>query len=325
MESLHGRRLIRMKFTSCRIFACRAAMGGLLLALSAVTTANPTASPVVTGPGNVQTSGGSSNTTIFNWSAFAIGADQLVRYVNNSELSAVLNRISSQDPSAIIGSLQSNGRVLLIHRNGIVFSAAGQVDLGGLVAKSLALSGNGLLGRHWGAADLPTVRAVISQGLTTPVAGHSVLLVGAGATDGSVYDSPAGEKMLAAGKSVQLVDPATPALRVELVAPKNQALRLEWIAAEAGRKGIYAGLLRSDKTINADRVVRLVDGTITLKAGPAIDSAVLAATGGGSGWMDMGAGDSLRPLGDLMFPSPVLKFYLPGLEPAAAFSGVVTP
>src|SRR5262245_5010748 len=62
-----------------------------------------------------------SNGTVINWGNFSIGAGETTRFLQDSNASAVLNRITGQDPSRIFGSLQSNGRVFLVNPNGIVF------------------------------------------------------------------------------------------------------------------------------------------------------------------------------------------------------------
>jgi filamentous hemagglutinin family protein len=48
----------------------------------------------------------------------------------------VLNRVIGQDPSSLLGRLQSNGRVFLINPNGIVFGTGSRMDVGGLVAST---------------------------------------------------------------------------------------------------------------------------------------------------------------------------------------------
>ena len=60
-------------------------------------------------------------------------ARELTRFIQPPALSSVLNRVTGGNPSLILGSLQSNGRVLLINPNGIVFGAGAQIDVAGLV------------------------------------------------------------------------------------------------------------------------------------------------------------------------------------------------
>ena len=52
---------------------------------------------------------------IINWRGFSIGAGEITRFQQQSASSAVLNRVVGQDPSAILGTLSSNGRVFLVN------------------------------------------------------------------------------------------------------------------------------------------------------------------------------------------------------------------
>jgi filamentous hemagglutinin family protein len=78
--------------------------------------------------------------TIINWQSFNIGAGEITRFIQQSSDSAVLNRIVGQDPTKILGALQSNGKVFLINPNGILFGQGSRVDVNGLVASTLNLS-----------------------------------------------------------------------------------------------------------------------------------------------------------------------------------------
>ena len=77
--------------------------------------ANPVTPQVVNGAarftqaGNLLTVTNSPN-AIINWGSFSIAANEITRFVQQSASSAVLNRVVGQDPSAILGSLQSNMR-----------------------------------------------------------------------------------------------------------------------------------------------------------------------------------------------------------------------
>ncbi|MDP1537852.1 MAG: filamentous hemagglutinin N-terminal domain-containing protein, partial [Burkholderiales bacterium] len=166
------------------------------------------------------------------------------------------------DPSAILGALQSNGRVFLINPNGIVFGAGAQIDVAGLVASTLNLSNEDFLGNRMRFTDGAMAGSVVNQGSLT---GGSVYLVGKATTNEGLITSPNGEVVLAAGNSVELVNPGTPNLRVEIVAPDNEARNLGTIAAEAGRIGIYAGLINNSGTLNASSAVA-EGGRIMLKS-----------------------------------------------------------
>ncbi len=71
--------------------------------------------------------------TIINWQKFGVNAGEITRFVQQSKDSAVLNRIVGQDPTRILGALQSNGHVFLINPNGIMFGKEARVDVGALI------------------------------------------------------------------------------------------------------------------------------------------------------------------------------------------------
>ena len=112
--------------------------------------ANPTNPTVVNGTASFATAGSILNITnspnaIINWGSFSIGVNELTRFLQQSASSAVLNRVIGQDPSAILGALQSNGKVFLLNPNGIVFGAGSQINVAGLVASTLNLSNEDFL------------------------------------------------------------------------------------------------------------------------------------------------------------------------------------
>jgi filamentous hemagglutinin family protein len=236
--------------------------------------ANPTGHTVVNGqvtvspPGNVLTITNSPN-SIINWQSFSIGANEITRFTQQSAVSAVLNRVvgagGSIDPSVILGALQSNGRVFLLNPSGIVFGAGSQIDVAGLVASSLNLSNADFLGGRLRFTEVPGAGAVVNQGTINAASGGQVYLVGPSVTNSGIITSPKGDVILAAGNSVELVDPGTPNLRVEITALDNEAKNLGSIVAEAGRVGIYAGLINHSGTIRADSAVEEA-GRILLKA-----------------------------------------------------------
>src|SRR5512143_3723536 len=107
--------------------------------------ANPTVPTVVNGQVSFASRGNllqitNSPNSIVNWQSFSIGAGEITKFIQQSAGSAVLNRVITQNPSAILGALQSNGRVFLINPSGIVFGAGSQIDVAGLVASTLNLS-----------------------------------------------------------------------------------------------------------------------------------------------------------------------------------------
>jgi filamentous hemagglutinin family protein len=106
-----------------------------------VAYANPLGAVVVNGQVSFSTSGNLLQITntpgaIINWRGFSISANEITRFIQQSASSSVMNRVTGVDPSVILGTLASNGRVFLINPNGITFGMGSVVDVGGLVAST---------------------------------------------------------------------------------------------------------------------------------------------------------------------------------------------
>src|SRR5262249_25577856 len=159
----------------------------------------------------------------------------------------------------------------------------------------LNLSNADFLGGKLRFSEMPGAGAVVNQGSITTGTGGQVYLVGPSVTNSGLIASPKGEVILAAGNSVELVNPGTPNLRVEISAPDNEAKNLGNIVADAGRVGIYAGLITHSGSIRADSAVATDDGRIVLKAtrNTTIDAgSVLSANGPSGGQITVQSGDT---------------------------------
>jgi len=123
----------------------------ICLALSTGTVfALPSGPTVISGTAGIATSGSTmtinnSANAIINWKGFSIGSGETARFIQPSALSAVLNRVTGGDPSKILGALQSNGKLLLINPNGILFGPNARVDVNGLIASTLNISNEDFL------------------------------------------------------------------------------------------------------------------------------------------------------------------------------------
>jgi len=253
--------------------------------------ANPSNPTVVNGQvtfsqnGNVYTITNSPS-AIINWNSFSINAGELVRFIQQNSSSSVLNRITGQDPSQIMGALESNGRVFLINPNGIMFGAGAQINVAGLVASTLAISdSNFLAGKNkFTAGDV--AGAVNNMGAITTPSGGQVYLIAPDVTNSGIITSPKGEVVLAAGRSVQLADSSNPDMQVVVSAPTDRALNLGDVIAQGGKIGIYAALINQRGKLNANSAVLGENGKIVLKASRDTlleAGSVTSATGVGQG------------------------------------------
>ena len=148
---------------------------------------------------------------IVEWDSFDVGADATVTFDQQGNSSwQVLNRIYDQDPSAICGRLQADGRVYLINQNGIFFSPGASVNVHTLIASSLDLD-DGLFNLgdlhftaddYLGSGQAPGV--VANHGTITAQPTGAVLLLAPTVENGGTITAEAGQIGLAAGSDIAL-------------------------------------------------------------------------------------------------------------------------
>ena len=177
----------------------------LSFGLSNQLQANPSGATVVHGSASFSQPNTNSlhitNTpgAIINWQQFGVGANEVTKFIQQSSSSAVLNRITGQNPSQILGSLQSNGRVFLINPNGIVFGRNSVIDTAGLIASTLNISNNDFINNKLRFEDLANSAEILNQGfIHTSNKGEVVLIAPTVTNEGSI-DVEDGKILLAAG------------------------------------------------------------------------------------------------------------------------------
>ncbi len=192
----------------------------------------------------------SSERAVLNWAEFNVAAGNTVNFNQPGANSLALNKIFQGDPSRIFGTITANGQVYLINQNGILFGKDSQVNVGALVASSLALDpaaeSGGILnpallngGKPAFASDgrifvlgadgqivtgedgqpVP-VKVVVEAGAklgSAAAGGGSVLLLGQQVENAGQIESPSGQVVLAAGQKVYLQASEDPDLRGLLV------------------------------------------------------------------------------------------------------------
>src|SRR5262245_47173119 len=77
----------------------------------------------------------SSQNAIVNWNTFNVGSGERVQFQQPNSASATLNRvIGGLGPSQILGSIDANGRVIIVNRDGIMLGAGAVIRTGGFLA-----------------------------------------------------------------------------------------------------------------------------------------------------------------------------------------------
>ncbi|MBJ2158917.1 two-partner secretion domain-containing protein [Variovorax sp. IB41] len=148
---------------------------------------------------------------IANWQTFSIGAGGVVNIAQPNASSVLLNRVTGNELSTIAGQLNANGRVILVNPNGVMFSQGATVNVGGLIASTLALTTSdksfmdGATKLTFERADANSA-AVRNLGNITATGGGEVVLMGAAVGNGSTGTITAdnGTVALASGRKITL-------------------------------------------------------------------------------------------------------------------------
>jgi filamentous hemagglutinin family protein len=190
--------------------ASACAMSALLLfGQTAPVLGNPTGGQVVAGSASITNAGATlninqgSDKAIINWQNFSINSGELTKFLVPSNTSATLNRVLGGNPSAIYGTLQSNGQLFLINPSGIVVGASGRIDTAGFLGSTLNVSDSEFLS----GGDLHFVgtsgASIDNQGTIHAASGDVYLLANQVGNSGTL-SAPQGNVGLAAGTDILL-------------------------------------------------------------------------------------------------------------------------
>ena len=179
----------------------------LMMACGVTVQAQPMGGVVSAGAATIGGTSGKMNITqttpnvAINWQSFGIKAGESVRFVQPDSNSVALNRVVGADPSNIFGSLTANGKVFLVNPNGILFGQGASVNVGGLVASTLAISDANFMARNYQFSGAG--KGVVSnEGTINAADGGYVALLGANVSNQGIIAAQLGTVALAAGNAI---------------------------------------------------------------------------------------------------------------------------
>jgi len=147
-----------------------------------------------------------SDKAVINWDSFSVGAGHKVDFAQPGAASVTLNRVVGTEASSVLGAITSNGRVFLLNPHGVLFGPGAQVNVGGILASTLAMTdADFLAGRH--VLSGTSSSAVINQGnvVAQPDGrGGEILMVAAKVTNDGTLSAPGGTVVLAAAGKVTI-------------------------------------------------------------------------------------------------------------------------
>jgi len=240
-----------------------------------VTHANPTGGVAIVGQATMVTNGNQlvvttqngagGNHSAINWQSFSIPAGSTTHFQQPSAASMVINRVVTNTPSVIFGTLSSNGNLVLVNQAGIAVGAGAIVDTAGFTASSLRMTdADAIAGRMRFGDGTLSATGVSVQGSILARSGD-VVLIGSSVETGAdaLIQSPNGSTILAAGQQIEITGRGLEGISLQVQAPTDSAINLGTLNGDA--VGIFAGTLRHSGVIQATAAT-LEGGKVVLKA-----------------------------------------------------------
>ncbi len=251
---------------------------------------------------------------IINWESFSIAAGELTQFLQPGADSAVLNRVIADNPSAIHGALQANGKVFLINPAGIMVGPTGAIDVNGFVASTLDVPDASFMAGGDMIFSGSSENGVSNFGRINAVGGD-VFLIGKSVVNAGSISAREGTVGLAAGSEVLITAQANAGGERVFVRPGpgsgsgtgiENSGSIEGAAVELKAHGnMYAMAINNSGTIRATGSSTGSGGKVFLTAaGGRIDNsgsirASLPSGAGGSIFINAGKGGLVNAGGEI--------------------------
>ena len=189
-------------------------LGASLSFVAPVVLANPAANTLPIGGvvaqgrvsmsqmGNTLTIKQASDKAVVNWQSFDIGAEAKVKIEQPSATSSQLERISGNNATQIFGQLESNGQVVLVNPNGVVFGQDGSVSASSFTASTLDVADADFVAGKNNYAGKGQGGTIANHGNIKVAAGGYVALLGAKVSNDGKIVAPEGSVALGAAEAI---------------------------------------------------------------------------------------------------------------------------
>jgi filamentous hemagglutinin family protein len=184
-------------------------------------TALPTGGQVAQGAVSVQQAGAvmsinqSTSKAVVNWNTFDIGQNAKVNIVQPGPNAVMLNRVTSANPSQILGQLNANGQVVLVNPNGVLFGKDGSVNASSFTASTLGISDANFMAGNLQFERNGSTASVVNQGSISTTGGY-VALLGASVSNEGKINTQGGTAYLAAAETVKIPVSGSGRIKLEL-------------------------------------------------------------------------------------------------------------
>ncbi len=142
---------------------------------------------------------------IIDWTSFDVLSNEHVNFQLPSSNSVNLSRVTGGTQSNIFGKLTSNGKLMLINPNGILFGPHSQIDVNSLIATTNDIRNEDFLeGNYSFSLNKPILRSITNQGRITVAEGGLAALVAPGVINEGTIEARLGQVYLGSGKTFTL-------------------------------------------------------------------------------------------------------------------------
>lgn len=245
------------------------------VAIPFVAIANPAGGVALVGQASMVTqgnkltvttqNGAGLNHSAINWQSFSIPAGNTTYFQQPSVVSTVINRVVTNTPSQLFGTLGSNGNLVLVNQAGITVGAGAVVDTAGFTASSLRMTEADALAGRLRFGDAASALTGVSVAGSILARSGDVVLLGSGVETGqtALLQAPNGSTVLAAGQQIEITGRGLEGISLQVQAPTDHAINLGTL--QGGAVGLFASTLRHSGSILANTVSQ-DGGKVVLRA-----------------------------------------------------------
>lgn len=243
--------------------------------------------PTYSADGRIMTLVQNGKTIVLNWDTFDISKGYELRFVQK-EGDRALNRVYDVNPSVIDGGLSGRGEIIIENRNGVVFGPNARVQAGSLVATALQITNEAFEKNFRNFRDYTAAFGGVEEdkkgfiGIEPgaeirSLAGGDVIMVAPRIVNKGRIETPQGQAILAAGKTVYLYAQTDLAQRGLMVAVDNFApdgaqpdlgtlVHEGVVQADKGTINLVGAAIRQKGRLTATTAVKGENGAIYLQA-----------------------------------------------------------
>jgi filamentous hemagglutinin family protein len=232
-----------------------------------------------------------SNQAIINYQGFNILQGEAVNFLMPNSSASILNNVIGGAASQILGTLNSNGNVILVNPTGINFGPTARIDAGSILASTLRLSNQDFLNDNYMfTQDLDSAPgAIVNQGKIAVQQGGHVVFAGGAIKNTGTITAPLGQIHLAVGDQITVA--IGNGVFIDTVVDQTLQNRVEaynTAIVNSGTLQADGGIIRAQallkqnlysQAVNTSGIIRvqsveMKNGQITLLSGPTSDAIV---------------------------------------------------